>query len=162
MAEGDRLRVKRRLAGPVCYRHHGIDVGDGTVIHARPDDPARLFGGGRVVRTSLEEFAAGEPIDVVDDPPAAFPPAEIVARAMQHVDREGYCPVVDNCEHFATWCATGERRSRQVDAVMAGVGRIATAAATVLVARSAVGMAARAARGPLGAAVTTLVRRRLG
>jgi hypothetical protein len=32
----------------------------------------------------------------------------------------------------------------------------------VLVARSAVGMAARAARGPLGAAVTTLVRRRLG
>lgn len=158
MAHGDRIRVKRRLAGPVCYRHHGIDVGDGTVIHARPDDPARLFGGGRVVRTSLEEFAIGEAIEVVSDPPAVFPPDEIVARAMRHVDREGYCPVVDNCEHFATWCATGERRSRQVDAVMAGVSRVATAAATFLVARSAVGMAAR---GPLGAAVTTLVRRRL-
>lgn len=162
MAQGDRLRVKRRLAGPVCYRHHGIDVGDGTVIHARPDDPARLFGGGRVVRTSLEEFANGESIEVVNDLPAMFPPEEIVARAMRHVNREGYCPVIDNCEHFATWCATGERRSRQVDAVMAGVGRIASAAATILVARSAVGLAARAARGPLGAVVTTLVRRRLG
>ena len=161
MAHGDRLRVKRRLAGPVCYRHHGIDVGDGTVIHASPDDPARLFGGGRVVRTSLEEFTNGESIEVVNDLPAVFPPEEIVARAMRHLNREGYCPVVDNCEHFATWCATGERRSRQVDAVMAGVGRFATAAATVLVARSAVGLAARAARGPLGAAVTTLVRRRL-
>lgn len=162
MAQGDRLRVKRRLAGPVCYRHHGIDVGDGTVIHARPDDPARLFGGGRVVRTSCEEFANGESIEVVNDLPAMFPPEEIVARAMRHVNREGYCPVIDNCEHFATWCATGERRSRQVDAVMAGVGRIASAAATILVARSAVGLAARAARGPLGAVVTTLVRRRLG
>jgi hypothetical protein len=154
MAHGDRLRVKRRLAGPVCYRHHGIDVGDGTVIHARPDDPARLFGGGRVVRTSLEEFANGESIDVVSDPPALFPPAEIVDRAMRHLNREGYCPVVDNCEHFATWCATGRRSSRQVDIVIgrvaAGVSRVAAAVS----ARAAVGAAERVAvRTVLGTSV---------
>ena len=43
--------------------------------------------------------------------------------------RDGYCPVVANCEHFATWCATGERRSRQVEAV---VRRVVTVAATVV------------------------------
>jgi hypothetical protein len=140
MAQGDRLRAKRRLAGlPVCYGHHGIDLGDGTVVHARPDDMTRLFGGGRVVRTSLAEFAAGEAVEIVSDPPAVFPPAEIVARAVRHVGREGYCPVIDNCEHFATWCATGERRSRQVDAVVAGIGRVAAAVAAVVVARSAAG-----------------------
>jgi hypothetical protein len=37
--------------------------------------------------------------------------------------------VVANCEHFATWCATGERRSRQVEAV---VRRVASVAATVV------------------------------
>jgi hypothetical protein len=37
--------------------------------------------------------------------------------------------VVANCEHFASWCATGERRSRQVEAV---VRRVVTVAATVV------------------------------
>jgi hypothetical protein len=63
-----------------------------------------------------------------------YPTDDVVARALDHVGREGYCPVVDNCEHFATWCATGERASRQVDIVMA---RIGGAAARVLAAVSA-------------------------
>jgi tRNA A37 methylthiotransferase MiaB len=53
----------------------------------------------------------------------------VARRAAAHVGREGYCPVVANCEHFATWCATGERRSRQVEAV---VRRVASVAATVV------------------------------
>lgn len=138
MARGDRLRVKRRLAGvPVWYRHHGIDVGDGTVVHSRPDNPRRLFAGGRVVRTTVEEFAAGEEVEIVPDPPARFPPDEIVARALRHVGRDGYCPVVDNCEHFATWCVTGERRSRQIEAVVTGIGRVAAVAAVAIAAGSA-------------------------
>jgi hypothetical protein len=120
MARGDRLGVERRfLGGLVAYRHLGIDVGDGTVVHARPDDFQRPFGGGRVVRTSLEEFAGGNTVAVVADPPAAHPPEEIARRALARVGREGYCPVVDNCEHLATWCATGRHRSRQVEAALA-------------------------------------------
>jgi hypothetical protein len=116
MARGDRLAVERRLAGTgVPYTHHGIDLGDGTVVHARPDDPERIFDGGRVDRTSHAEFAAGAPVRVVTDPPARYSPDEIVARAVGLLGRDGYCPVVENCEHFATWCATGERQSRQVD-----------------------------------------------
>lgn len=162
MASGDRLRVRRRLFGlPLCYMHHGVDIGDGTVVHARPDDHTRLFGGGRVVRTSREEFADGERVEVLHDPPAAFPPEEIVTRALRHVGREGYCPVIDNCEHFATWCATGERRSRQVDAVITGIGRVAAAVATILVARAAAGTAAARGGGPLATALVPS-RRRVG
>lgn len=120
MARGDRLGVERRfLGGLVAYRHLGIDLGDGTVVHARPDDFQRPFGGGRVVQTTLEEFAGGAEVTVVADPPAAYPPDDVARRALARVGRDGYCPVVDNCEHLATWCATGRHRSRQVEAALA-------------------------------------------
>ena len=145
MARGDRLRVERRLPGAgLPYMHHGIDVGDGTVVHARPDDFRDPLGGGRVVRTSLAEFAGGSPVLVTAEPAATHPPDEIVARALAHVGRDGYCPVIDNCEHFATWCATGRRTSRQVEILL---GRLGGAAARVAAALSAREMLAPAAAG---------------
>ena len=129
MAEGERLEVRRWLAGSaLAYWHHGVDMGDGTVVHARPHDFRNPFGGGSVVRTSLQEFADGQEVRPTLEPPAVFPPDEVARRAAAHVGLDGYCPVVANCEHFATWCATGERRSRQVEAV---VRRVVTLAATV-------------------------------
>jgi hypothetical protein len=155
MAIGDRVEVERRIAGStVTYLHHGIDVGDGTVVHARPDDFRRPFAGGRVVRTSLAEFAAGVGVRTATEPPPTFPPEEIVARALGHVGRAGYCPVVDNCEHFATWCATGRRASRQVDIVVA---RVAAAAARTIAAVSARAAAGAAERGAVRAALGSSV-----
>jgi hypothetical protein len=157
MAAGDRLRVERRLAGStVAYMHHGIDAGDGTVVHARPDDFRNPLAGGRVERTSLMEFAGGGAVLVTTEPAAAYPPHEIVARAVAHVGREGYCPVVDNCEHFATWCATGERSSRQVDIVLS---RLSGAAARIVAAVSARRMLSTAA---VGAAERIAMRTALG
>jgi hypothetical protein len=139
MALGDRLQVERPIVGTtVTYMHHGIDVGDGTVVHARPDDFRNPFGGGRVVRTSRAEFAACRPVRVTADPPACFPPAEIVARALTHVGREGYSPLVDNCEHFATWCATGRQASRQAEIVLARIRAAAARAVAAVSARAAV------------------------
>jgi hypothetical protein len=165
MARGDRLRVERRLAGStVVYMHHGIDIGDGTVVHARPDDFRSPLAGGRVERTSLAEFAGGGTVLVTTEPPAVYPPDEVVARALEHVGREGYCPVVDNCEHFATWCATGERASRQVDIVLSRISGAAARVAAVVSARrlfanAAVGAAERiAVRTALGISVRTTVR----
>ena len=90
MARGDRLAAERRFAGStVTYTHHGIDVGDGTVVHARPDDPLRIFDGGRVARTSAAEFAAGAPIRVITDPAPLYAPDEIAARARSFVGRDG-------------------------------------------------------------------------
>jgi hypothetical protein len=155
MARGDRIRVERRLAGSgIAYMHHGIDLGDGTVAHARPDDFRQPFAGGRVERTSLEVFAAGGEVLVSTDPPARFAPEEIVARALSQVGRPGYCPAVDNCEHFATWCATGERASRQADIVLS---RIGNAAARVAAAVAARGLAASAGGAASRAAVRTAV-----
>jgi hypothetical protein len=146
MGPGSRLVVEQRVAGSaVTYLHHGIDVGDGTVVHARPDDQRRPFGGGRVVRTSLAEFAGGAVVREVAEPEAAFPPAEIVARALRHRGRPGYCPVVDNCEHFTTWCATGRCQSRQVDIVMCRLHAAAARTSSVLAARMAAGGVFRSA-----------------
>ena len=154
MAAGDRIEVRRRLIGTaVTYWHHGIDMGDGTVVHARPLDFRKPFGGGSVVRTSLEEFADGQPVRATLEPPAVFPPEEIARRAAAQVGREGYCPVVANCEHFATWCATGSHRSRQVEAV---VRRVATVAATVI----AGAFAFRGGRGAAQAAMSLATRQR--
>ncbi|NBW96106.1 MAG: hypothetical protein EBR28_05110 [Planctomycetia bacterium] len=120
MARGDRLGVERTFAGGlVTYRHLGVDLGDGTVVHARPDDFSRPFAGGRVVRTSLEEFASGAAPTTVTEPPALYTAEEVAGRALAHVGRDGYCPLGDNCEHFATWCATGARRSRQIEVAVA-------------------------------------------
>lgn len=150
MARGDRLAVERLVAGStVTYSHHGIDLGDGTVVHARPDDFRDPFGGGRVERTSLEEFTAGGEARVVTDPPPAFSAAVIAARALDHVGRAGYCPVIDNCEHFATWCATGRRASRQVDLVVGRCCAVAGRLAAAVTARAA-------ARGSGRVAVRTL------
>jgi hypothetical protein len=155
MARGDRLEVEHRIVGStVTYLHHGVDIGDGTVVHARPHEFRNPFGGGRVVRTSLAEFAEGRAVRVRNEPPAEFSPDEIANRALAHVDRDGYDLVIDNCEHFATWCATGRRSSRQVDIVIgrvaAGVSRVAAAVS----ARAAVGAAERVAvRTVLGTSV---------
>jgi hypothetical protein len=133
MAAGDRVEVNRWLAGtPLRYVHHGIDMGDGTVVHARPHDFRKPFGGGSVVRTTLAEFADGAEVRTTLEPPAAFPAEDVARRAAAHVGRDGYCPVIDNCEHFATWCATGQRRSRQVEAVIRGVTAVAAAAVAIL------------------------------
>jgi len=157
MARGDRLRVERRLAGStVAYMHHGIDVGDGTVVHARPDDFRSPLAGGRVERTSLAEFAGGGTAIVTTEPPAVYPPDEVVERALDHVGREGYCPVVDNCEHFATWCATGERTSRQVDIVLSRISGAATRIVAFVSARRLLATAAA------GAAERIAVRTALG
>ena len=153
MARGDRLEVDRRFVGSALrYVHHGVDLGDGTVVHARPRDFRWPFGGGSVVRTSIAEFADGEELRTTLDPPAAFPPEEIAARALSQVGRDGYCPVVSNCEHFATWCATDEPRSRQVEAV---VRRVAAVTATVV----AGVVSLRGGRGAARAAATLLAVR---
>jgi len=55
--EVDRLGVDNGFSADSWPTGVGIDLGDGTVVHARPDDFSGLRGG-RVVRTSLEELPA--------------------------------------------------------------------------------------------------------
>lgn len=107
MAYGDHIYVTRP-----GYTHHGIDGGDGTIIH---------YDGGlweqhhaQIKRTSLEEFAQGYEIQVMKYG-RCFPPAIVIRRAQGRLGENNYDLFDNNCEHFARWCKTGEAKSAQVE-----------------------------------------------
>ena len=49
-------------------------------------------------------------------------PDKVVARARSMLGKPGYDLIFNNCEHFATWCVTGEHCSAQVENVASGTG----------------------------------------
>lgn len=117
MAKGDHIRA-RRLGG--LYTHHGIDVGDGTVVHF-DGDPFRRADA-RVRRVPVEEFAKGATVKTVSHVGTSHDADEVIARALHRLGEGGYDLLRNNCEHFARACKTGAPRSRQVEkAVRAGV-----------------------------------------
>jgi len=127
MARGDHIKVTRCRG---LYTHHGIDMGDGTVIHFA-GSPLRGRGA-RVIRSTLPEFLAGGTCRVVHHRGPVQPPEAVLAAAESYLNREGYCVFRNNCEHFASYCKTGALRSGQVRRLAVAGG--ATATATVLMA----------------------------
>jgi hypothetical protein len=110
MARGDQIYVMRPLLGiSGVYEHHGIDCGDGTVIHYSKTDPVAT-----VRRTSLDAFAMGNPV-FVKPRPTGYIPDVAVQRAESRLGEQAYNLVSNNCEHFANWCKTGVNRSDQIE-----------------------------------------------
>ncbi|NLO33506.1 MAG: lecithin retinol acyltransferase family protein [Candidatus Hydrogenedentes bacterium] len=131
MAKGDHIRVKRMGA---LYYHHGIDMGDGTIIHFSGE----LFDdeNAEVIRTPEEEFLEGNEKRIVsyEDRDDLLPIKETLKRAKANLGNKGYDLFFNNCEHFATYCKTGKKESRQVRKAAT------TAVTTALVAMVAVGL----------------------
>lgn len=115
MARGDHLFVYAW-----GYSHHGIDCGDGTVIHF-DGGPWQVLLGGRaggepvVCRSGWDEFHQNRPI-FVRQHEIVFPPDEVVRRAESRLGETDYRLFRNNCEHFAVWCKTGLVHSTQADA----------------------------------------------
>lgn len=108
MARGDQIYVMRPFIGlDSVYQHHGIDCGDGTVIHFRKGDEAVIS------RTSYETFARGNPV-FVKTYSASYIPDVVIARAESRLGERQYNLLTNNCEHFATWCKTGQSVSYQL------------------------------------------------
>ena len=109
MARGDQIYVYRELLKlQGVYQHHGIDCGDGTVIHYRKPSET-------VERTSLATFARGNQIYVKQYPVGfCFILDVVVQRAESRLGERKYNMVFNNCEHFASWCKTGISDSKQV------------------------------------------------
>ena len=128
MAKGDHIKVKKvvRLKKPVRlktigYWHHGIDCGDGTVIH---------FRHGLIKRTSMQYFLGRRRRKgIVVRHRYSFPADKVVARAEMCLGRKGYNLLFNNCEHFAHWCKTGRKRSKQVNKAAYRAGTAATTTA---------------------------------
>lgn len=111
MAKGDHLVIFLDY-----FTHHGIDLGDGTVVHWSTGGQGLkdLFGDAAVIRrTSHAAFADGKPV-WVRAYASCFDDDTVVARALSSVGALGYNVAQNNCEHFATWCKTGEPYSEQV------------------------------------------------
>ena len=106
--KGQHLYVSRGL-----YTHHGLGDGRGGVIHySEPTDgPAK----GRVRRTSLDHFARGGDIKTRAYQSRRFSPDEAVKRAESCIGKDGYSLWGNNCEHFVSWCITGDHDSNQVN-----------------------------------------------
>lgn len=105
MSRGDHLFVRRRH-----YTHHGIDCGDGSVIHF---GRKRSGAGRRVERVSRTAFARGGEVRV-----KAYrhrlPVEQILRNAESRLGETNYSLVRNNCEHVATWAVTGRPASKQV------------------------------------------------
>lgn len=125
MAKGDHIRVKRGL-----YYHHGIDCGDGTVVHYNGSPLRRRDAA--VARTPVELFSRGGSVEIVQSCPQVHA-EDVVRRALSRLGESLYHLVWNNCEHFAWWCVTGEGRSHQVEKVAAGVITVGAAACLALV-----------------------------
>ncbi len=150
MARGDHLFVEGRLRG-IPFQHHGIDVGDGTVIHLAPSDGARVTLRDNTDRFSvrqvtMEEFAEGREVKVRHHADARDADS-IVAAAEAMLGNNGYSLLEGNCEHFATLCATGTWSSHQIEmshATLTTVASMATKATWLLTAKLSVQAAVRA------------------
>lgn len=125
MAAGDHISVKR-LKG--AYEHHGIDMGDGTVIHFS-GEPLRQTRA-TVCQVPMDEFLAGGEkviVQYAEDIEDLLPVEETLRLASSRLGRSGYQLFRNNCEHFATYCKTGQGYSGQVKKyVKAGVTLAAT------------------------------------
>ncbi|GAF83198.1 unnamed protein product [marine sediment metagenome] len=138
MARGDHL-----FTYCLGYSHHGIDLGNGNVIHFDSGPWQKLMSQStdvppRIRETPMKAFARNREIlvrvyDLADDPEVA------IARATSRLHEEGYELFNNNCEHFAVWCKTGQAESTQVESVKDAarpLGRgLATAAILVRSAR---------------------------
>jgi len=142
VARGDHLRVKR-MGG--LYTHHGIDMGDGTVVHLSGEPLRRRDA--RVCRSPMEEFLKEGEAEVVSHGPRRRLPDKVVATALAHLDETGYDVWRNNCEHFATYCATGRRWSRQVVLAKRALQVAAGVAAGAVIVTGSIMMATRRYRG---------------
>ncbi|MEL6456557.1 MAG: lecithin retinol acyltransferase family protein [Cyanobacteria bacterium J06623_5] len=107
MARGDQVYAYRDVLG-IPYEHHGIDCGDGTVIHYSK------LGEAEIKKTTLETFARGGSV-YVKAQPTAFIPENVVSRAESRLGERQYDLFFNNCEHFANWCKTDRSECLQLN-----------------------------------------------
>lgn len=125
MARGDHIVLRRR-----GYTHHGIDMGDGSVIHYA-GAPWRK-GDTSIVRWTLSQFAGDSAVSSL---PHSTDPDIVCARAESRLGEDDYHVLARNCEHFARWCVEGEWRSPQIATASVLLGLAVGLGSAVLVSR---------------------------
>lgn len=105
MAIADHIYIECYYREIIPYTHHGIDCGDGTVIHYLETN---------IRRTPIHQFSQGKKIHQwlyqnCDSPDI------VIRRAESRLGESKYNLIFNNCENFASWCKTGVEDSKQVN-----------------------------------------------
>ena len=104
MARGDHIYVPTKVP---FISHHGIDCGGNLVIEYSKSKQINLV--------SKQAFAQGRDITIKHYSDAkCLPPEFVVIRAYSRLGETEYHLICNNCEHFASWCKTGNHVSEQV------------------------------------------------
>ncbi len=123
MARGDHIKVCRGI-----YDHHGIDLGNGAVIHYTGEVASK--SNASVKKDTINTFSLGSRVEIVKYG-KCFPVEEVINRAESKLGERGYSLFFSNCEHFACWCKSGIIKSEQItDKVSTGFGIGISTAAT--------------------------------
>ncbi|CAM4474498.1 MULTISPECIES: lecithin retinol acyltransferase family protein [Myxococcus] len=108
MARADHIKVARST-----FWHHGIDLGDGSVVHFTGFEGGRKSTG-CIRRTLLRDFIGKGKSEVVDYTTPVHVVDHTCLIALGMLRKGGYSLSFNNCEHFATYCKTGKHESQQV------------------------------------------------
>jgi cell wall-associated NlpC family hydrolase len=118
---GDHIYVRRR---GFLYSHHGIYAGNGNVIHYAGAEKEKK--GPFVQETEIKDFLKGGKLrrrDYIK----RLPHSETLRIAKNYLSNKGYSLTFNNCEHFATFCATGKKKSNQIRNVVGAIVGISLA-----------------------------------
>lgn len=146
MATADLLSISCTW-GLIPFRHYGIDMGDGTVIHLAtlskesacsesllyPDretvsSPKESVSTQKMMvqRVSWDVFSEGKPVRI-ERVQGCLPPDEVLMNAEGALGQTYYNLAFGNCEHFAREWKTGKRESYQSDRLIRGAVRVGLA-----------------------------------
>ena len=125
LSPGDHISVRR---ADRFYTHHGIYIGERRVIHLNGSMREKVDP--EVRETDLSRFLKGGMLRRRDHK-RRLPASETVRIAKEQLSNGSYSMIWYNCEHFATYCATGRKKSRQVKRAVSGLS-IAAATGVVL------------------------------
>ncbi len=107
MAQGDHLFIQYSWG-----THHGIDLGDGTVIEYGGKGTGHMS----VRRVHRNHFLSRGPSFVCNYAPGtALHPGKTVRLAWARLREKRYDLFNNNCEHLAYWCKTGQHWSPQAN-----------------------------------------------
>ena len=94
------------------FTHHGLYVGNLEVIHYAGYSAGEESG--QIVLTSLDTFTNGHPCHIVDHALRRYSHEESIDRAWSRLGEANYSALLNNCEHFVTWCVQGFHYSAQI------------------------------------------------
>jgi hypothetical protein len=94
------------------YTHHGIYIGNSTVIHY--SGLANGIRSGPVEKIAVEDFGGPSGFWIQEYENPQFSGSAIVTRAKSRLGEDEYNVQTNNCEHFCAWAITGVPASAQV------------------------------------------------